>query len=54
MKFIDVFRRANSAWAYWSYSRSIGNPFTVRQAIAEWFRRAWFEFRNNYATERKP
>jgi hypothetical protein len=35
--------RANSHIRYWRYRRSIGNPFPLRTAVAQWLRRFAFE-----------
>lgn len=49
LTFRQCVSRANSAFRYWRYRRGAPEPvpLSIRWAIAEWFRRLAFEWRNN-------
>lgn len=46
---LEIVSRANSSFRYWNYRRKAPErvPLSIRWAIAEWFRRFAFEWRNN-------
>ena len=43
MKLTQAISRANSHFRYWNYRKTIGKPFPLRFAVAQWFRRLAFE-----------
>jgi hypothetical protein len=43
MKLTQAISRANSHFRYWNYRKTIGNPFPLRIAVGQWFRRFAFE-----------
>ena len=43
MKLTQAINRANSHFRHWGYRKTIGKPFPLRFAVAQWLRRLAFE-----------